>query len=86
MVDNKLHFVARMKNVVNKSERSLNAFIKILTNIWSASEQKSKMLSSAIQLVILYGTPIWQGILNNQKYKGSKYQLSEWLVKTELTM
>lgn len=61
------HHVAKIEE---KAEKTITALNKMMPNIGGPGSVKRKLLSGAMQSVILYGAPIWGGALGMQEYRG----------------
>lgn len=58
-----------VKRITDKAEKSAMALSRLLPNIGGPATSKRALLLMAYQSKVLYGAPVWQGVLRVNRYK-----------------
>lgn len=69
MFDHKLTFGAHVRHVVERSEASLAALLRIMPNVGGPSNRRRELLYGVVQSRILYAIPAWASVFETKKHK-----------------
>ncbi|XP_054281266.1 uncharacterized protein LOC128998934 [Macrosteles quadrilineatus] len=69
MVDNKLSWRDQIFCTVDKAARSVASLSKFMANVGGPRSSRRRLLMSAVQSVLLYGSEMWADALNKEAYR-----------------
>ncbi|XP_054288152.1 uncharacterized protein LOC129003849 [Macrosteles quadrilineatus] len=69
MVDNKLSWRDQIFRTADKAARSVAALSRLMANVGGPRSSRRRLLMSAVQSVLLYGSEVWADALNKEAYR-----------------
>ncbi|XP_054257288.1 uncharacterized protein LOC128982350 [Macrosteles quadrilineatus] len=69
MVDNKLSWRDQIFRTADKAARSVAALSRLMANVGGPQSSRRRLLMSAVQSVLLYGSEVWADALNKEAYR-----------------
>ena len=69
IVDKDLSFTKHLVTIADKADKSAAAIGRIMTRFGGTKEARRRLLTSVVESMMLYATPVWSKVLQFQKYK-----------------
>lgn len=69
MVDTKLSFWEQIRQTADKAAMGVTALSRLMANTSGPRSSRRRLLMSAVQSVLLYGSEIWAESLNKERYR-----------------
>ena len=69
ILDKDLKMTEHVKQVVARANEVFSKLGRLMPNIGGRRSSKRRVLSGAVSSIVLYGAPIWGGIISKEKYR-----------------
>lgn len=68
MIDRSLTFRPHVDKACLKTKKSVISLVRLMPNIGKPKARKRKLLGQMVQMILLYGAPIWKSAIKIRKY------------------
>lgn len=68
-VDCRLNFWEQIKQTADKAAKGVTALSRLMANTGGPKSSRRRLLMSAVQATLLYGSEVWAGALSKEKYR-----------------